>query len=700
MAAASKFLRPLYDNVIIQSIFAEFRWILRIVRSENRENLRLQLKLAFRKLFRQTLLFLWRWGRYIVGLLAPDLIIQIITRHTKLLAYLILLSLANKVFIMPLFGFLKYVMLMMFCGPTETKERQRLRAKMKHSPKYDGYRRYGTQLDIMDGRYHWRDTPDDRGYNWQRIKQERFDMNDLARKDDIRGLMNFLRSRLVRGSLGITRPELYNVTRIGTKKLIEKYIKTISRSLSLIVKADTKEITIDEKLGFFNEVRHTHGRSALCLSGGSRFGLYHLGVVAGLHEKNLIPRIITGASAGSYVGAIAAVRTDEELTELFNNIPLDFLFFSKDNASFWTLLLRRIRRIMWTGVLLDTQVLVKSVKDNVGDYTFLEAYEKTGRILAISVLGKETTTVPRLLNYLTAPNVLIWSAVVASCAIPGIYASQELMVRQADGTTCSYFLKGVEFSDGGFGFDIPTTALAHLFNVNNFVVSQVNPHILPLQKMPRNIPFVWPTFNFIVDEFRLFCNNLTRQMLALGVFSSTMRTINDTITQPVFGDVTIFPDFEWSDYLKIITNPTRDELNQMIDVGRQSTYPHISRMNILCAIEYKLGRCLQRLRAMASNNEVKGENPSDDESEEEKPSVDDSLLPNEGNSRFSRVRSFVAPGNVDPAMRRNASNNTDEDTSAIDERLIPVDSRSNSLGLRSVSSRELRAIKSESILFT
>ena len=82
-------------------------------------------------------------------------------------------------------------------------------------------------------------------------------MNDLARKDDIRGLMNFLRSRLVRGSLGITRPELYNVTRIGTKKLIEKYIKTISRSLSLIVKADTKEITIDEKLGFFNEVRHS-----------------------------------------------------------------------------------------------------------------------------------------------------------------------------------------------------------------------------------------------------------------------------------------------------------------------------------------------------------------------------------------------------------------------------------------------------------
>jgi len=251
MAVASKFLRPLYDNIITQSLLAEARWFLRVVSTENRAKFKLQLKLAFRKLLRETLLFLWRWGRYVVDLLAPDLIIQIITRHAKLLAYLILLSLANKVFITPFYGLLKWLMLILVCGPTETKERQRLRSKMKSSEKYEGYKRYGIQLDMMDGRYHWRSTPDDRGYNWQRIKQEIFDMNDFRRKNDIRGLMDFLRSRLVRGSLGITRPELYNVTRIGTKKLIEKYIKTISKSLSLITKVDEKTVSLDEKLGFF-----------------------------------------------------------------------------------------------------------------------------------------------------------------------------------------------------------------------------------------------------------------------------------------------------------------------------------------------------------------------------------------------------------------------------------------------------------------
>jgi len=693
MAVASKFLRPLYDNIITQSLLAEARWILRVVSTENRAKFKLQFKLAFRKLLRETLLFLWRWGRYVIDLLAPDLIIQIIARHAKLMAYLILLSLANKVFITPFYGLLKWLMLILVCGPTETKERQRLRTKMKNSGNYEGYKRYGIQLDMMDGRYHWRATPDDRGYNWQRIKQEIFDMNDFRRKNDIPGLMDFLRSRLVRGSLGITRPELYNVTRIGTKKLIEKYIKTISKSLSLITKADEKTVSLDQKLGFFNEVRHTHGRTALCLSGGSRFGLYHIGVVAGLHERNLVPKIITGASAGSYVGAIVAVRTDAELSELFDNIPLDFYFFSKDNASFWTLFLRRLRRIMWTGVLLDSSVLVKSVKDNVGNYTFAEAYEKTGRILAISVMGKENTTVPRLLNYLTAPNVLIWSAVVASCAIPGIFASQELMVRQPDGTICSYFLKGVEFSDGGFGFDIPTTALAHLFNVNNFVVSQVNPHILPLQKMPRNIPFIWPTFNFIVDEFRLHCNNLTRHLLTLGIFTNTMRTINDTVTQPVFGDVTVFPDFEWTDYLKIISNPTRKELKNMIDVGRQSTYEHISRLNVLCTLEYKLGRCLQRLRAMAGN-EAGEDVPSDNEVSDD----EQYLLNTPDNAyRYSRVRSFIAPGNRE---RLNPSLSF-EDSQEIDDRLLPrvVSERSEADGFpRSVSARELRSCGSGHIL--
>ena len=36
----------------------------------------------------------------------------------------------------------------------------------------------------------------------------------------------------------------------------------------------------------------------------------------------------------------------------------------------------------------------------------------------------------KLLNYLTAPNVVIWSAVLCSCAIPVVFEAQELMCKE------------------------------------------------------------------------------------------------------------------------------------------------------------------------------------------------------------------------------------------------------------------------------
>ena len=41
---------------------------------------------------------------------------------------------------------------------------------------------------------------------------------------------------------------------------------------------------------------------------------------------------------------------------------------------------------------------------------------------------------PRLLNYLTAPHVLVWSAAAASSAVPGVFEANRLMVKEADGT--------------------------------------------------------------------------------------------------------------------------------------------------------------------------------------------------------------------------------------------------------------------------
>ena len=61
------------------------------------------------------------------------------------------------------------------------------------------------------------------------------------------------------------------------------------------------------------QTRQSFGRSALLLSGGGTFGMKHIGVVKGLWDARLLPRIISGASAGSIVCAVLCTKTDAEI---------------------------------------------------------------------------------------------------------------------------------------------------------------------------------------------------------------------------------------------------------------------------------------------------------------------------------------------------------------------------------------------------
>lgn len=88
-----------------------------------------------------------------------------------------------------------------------------------------------------------------------------------------------------------------------------------------------------------------------------------------------------------------------------------------------------------------------------------------------------------MLNYLTAPKVVVWSAVIASCAIPVMFAQVELMIKTETGELKPYYmtqLKGnFKFIDGSVACDLPMSRMSELFNINTFIVSQVNPHVAP-----------------------------------------------------------------------------------------------------------------------------------------------------------------------------------------------------------------------------
>ena len=126
--------------------------------------------------------------------------------------------------------------------------------------------------------------------------------------------------------------------------------------------------------------------------------------------------------------------------------------------------------------MLDITTFVEGLQENFGDLTFQEAFDKTGRILNITVTPASMNGLPRLLNHLTSPNVVVWSAVAASCSVPMVFGPVQLYSKDLSGKLKQYTQQGMKWSDGSVEYDLPMSRLSELFNVNHFIVSQVNPH--------------------------------------------------------------------------------------------------------------------------------------------------------------------------------------------------------------------------------
>jgi len=212
--------------------------------------------------------------------------------------------------------------------------------------------------------------------------------------------------------------------------LIEDYITQVAQAIADVTKLPTTPgadgngvvpgFSSQSKLDLLHDTRQAFGRSTLVLQGGAIFGLCHLGVVKALFSRGLLPRIITGTATGALIAALVGIHTEDELPKFLSGESIDLSAFAvkrKDSGrengqnigSFdgWrNTLTRRIRRWFRDGYFLDVTVLEECVRANVGDLTFEEAYNRTKRVLNITVATAGRGGVPNLLNYLTAPNVV------------------------------------------------------------------------------------------------------------------------------------------------------------------------------------------------------------------------------------------------------------------------------------------------------
>jgi TAG lipase/steryl ester hydrolase/phospholipase A2/LPA acyltransferase len=415
-------------------------------------------------------------------------------------------------------------------------------------------------------------------------KLEQLQKNKLNK--NIHDFMNILRLDLTRNIGNIAKNRLHEHF-LFMPNTILKYVSEVKEQLD-VISANT-ELKQDEKIQFFRETRHSYGRTSLLLSGGASFGTFHMGVVKALFENRLLPRIIAGSSVGSIVASIISVRTDKELTETFKHLDeFDLKFFSEHKT------INFIRNFLQRGHVHDDKYLINKLRVIIGDYTFQEAYERTGRILNISVCPVDTNESARVLNYLTAPSVLIWSAVAASSAFPGLFPSQKIYTKNEVGKLLSISKNdiidsfGRKWQDGSIDLDLPVETLKEMFNCNYFIVSQCNPIVMPLLNMKRTVS---PTVGNILEmEFKHRCEQL-KMLLPRWIPS---RWLN-LFTQNWEGDVTIVSPVTFVNPGKMLTNPSVKDIINYVKIGEKKTWENIWAIESNCSIETYLDNKVKTL---------------------------------------------------------------------------------------------------------
>ena len=346
---------------------------------------------------------------------------------------------------------------------------------MYASPTYDEYKRLALELDSLDGKEVWRRAPST-VYNEGGVEATAQQLREAREAGDPEGLARLLRAVMQRNHLNVDAAELHTECRVGTKVSIEELVRQQVAAIRYLREyEDAGKFPASAKVELFQRCSICLGHTALCLSGGGALAMYHMGVVRALIENGALPTIISGTSGGSIVAGVLAVYTNEEmLTEIIqDDIAVRY------PERWFPSMKQQLFNYLRSGTLVQNDDFAACTKAYYGDLTFEEAYNRTGRIVNINISASSraegSSRGALLLNHLTAPHVLIRSAVHASCCLPTVMLPTALLAKDSHGQIVAFAGEEARWIDGSFTADIPRQRLSELFHVTQDLVSQVCP---------------------------------------------------------------------------------------------------------------------------------------------------------------------------------------------------------------------------------
>lgn len=554
--------------------------------------------------------------------------------------------------------------------------RHRLRKRLREQTSYQEWVEAAKELDHHLGSDKWREEDEYAYYDSKTIRRATEQMRRLRRRaqsdeqpqhaqtgehravDDLRGLAE---ACVKNNFAGFENTRLYSETYYGTKELVQDFVDEVATSLKFLLWSD--QLLTQEKRELSQHLSTNFGRTALCLSGGATLAYYHFGIAKALLDAGLLPNIITGTSGGALVAGLLTTRTDEELKKLLVPALAYRINACSEPFSVW------FPRWWRTGARFDNVDWAKRCAWFChGSLTFMEAYRKTGRVLNVSCVPSDPHSPTILANYLTAPDCVIWSAVLASAAVPGILNPVVLMRKTRTGSLEPYSF-GHKWKDGSLRTDIPLKSLNLHFNVNFSIVSQVNPHInlfffssrgtvgLPVTHR-RGRGWRGGFLGSAIEQYlKLDLNKWLKVLRHLELLPRPLgQDWSEIWLQRFSGTITIWPKSTMSDFYYILSDPTIARLARMIHYGQLAAWPKLKFIANRMSIE----KVIEEAREATRPAEQPLPTPMPDEqslrnvmSEEDLQTLLDKAR--SSNGRVEVPRQMLTPGRQRPRERRDDS---------------------------------------------
>lgn len=484
----------------------------------------------------------------------------------------------------------------------------RLERQLAGARSYREWHEIAGEHDRLSGAANWRASDDSDLLHAPEIRKSIASLSTMREAGETWPLTKKLQEVLFRHQGEFTHPELYHHALTGTKHVVTDFLDEVEACLHYLLGLEEEGAGDEYKLEQLKRVGRVYGRPALMLSGGGALGIYHVGVVKALFERDLLPRTISGSSMGAIIAAWACCHDDDEMRHFFANPQL---------VRLEALNRLPLKKILAERVLFDQDWMLDYLRELMPDLTFAEAMKHSRRILNISVSPHKTIQSARLLNFLSAPEALVHQAALASCAIPGAFKPVQLMARQRGRVVP--WMEGELWVDGSVSNDLPFAQLAQILNINHFITSQANPHIVPFQSLAAGrrggLAAIARAAGKIAMHSSAEVFDVARKHAPSRLVRNVLNTAHSLSSQRYAGtDMHIQLPFKPQLYARIMKNPSLEQFEEFILLGEQATWPQIAmiqdRTRISRLIGTYIGRLMRSIAARQSKPAARRRKPA------------------------------------------------------------------------------------------